>query len=160
MFNEVNTRIRLVRSKDAFCLLAHGGEAYKIKILNVVLFFRKVKISPSVFLAHAKALENNLAKYPIRRVVCKTFTVPTRSLDASHEKLFSGQLPTRIVIGCIDNEAFNGSVARNPFNFKHFSLNEIALYLDGHQQAIKPMQTDFTARQFIGAYMGMCCRQR
>jgi hypothetical protein len=117
-----------------------------------VLFIRKVKISPSVFLAHAKALENNLAKYPIHRVVCKTFTVPTGNLDASHEKLFSGQLPTRIVIGCIDNEAFNGSVVRNPFNFKHFSLNEIALYLDGHQKAIKPMQTDFTARQFNWAY--------
>jgi hypothetical protein len=34
-------------------------------------------------------------------------------------------------------------------------LNEIAVYLDGHQQAIKPMQTNFTARQFIGAYMGL-----
>jgi hypothetical protein len=127
----------------------------KSKIVDVVLVIRKVKISPSVFLAHAKTLENGLVKYPIRRVVCKTFTVPAGNLDATHEKLFSGQLPTRIVIGCIDNEAFNGSVARNPFNFKHFSLTEIALYLDGHQQAIKPMQTNFTARQYIGAYMGL-----
>jgi hypothetical protein len=155
MLNEVNTRIRLVRSKDAFCLMAHGGDAYKIKIVDVVLVIRKVKISPSVFLAHAKTLENGLVKYPIRRVVCKTFTVPAGNLDATHEKLFSGQLPTRIVIGCVDNEGFNGAVGRNPFNFKHFSLNEIALYLDGHQRAIKPVQTNFAARQFIGAYMGM-----
>jgi hypothetical protein len=155
MLNEVNTRIRLVRSRDAFCLMASGATAYKIKIVEAVLFIRKVKISPSVFLAHAKGLESKLVKYPIRRVVCKSFTVPAGNLDASHEKLFSGQLPTRIVIGCVDNEAFNGSVARNPFNFKHFSLNEIALYLDGHQQAIKPVQTNFTAGQFIGAYMGL-----
>jgi hypothetical protein len=153
MLNEVNTRIRLVRSKDAFCLMAHGATPYKITIVDAVLFIRKVKISPSVFLAHAKTLEHGTAKYPIRRVVCKTFTVPTGNLDACHEKLFSGQLPTRIVIGCVDNAAFNGAVGRNPFNFKHFSLNEIAVYLDGHQQAIKPMQTNFAAGQFM--YMGM-----
>jgi hypothetical protein len=151
MLNEVNTRTRLVRSKDAFCLMAHGGEAYKVKIVNVVLFIRKVKISPSVFLAHAKALEINLAKYAIRRVLCKTFTVPTGNLDASHEKLFSGQQPTRIVIGCIDNEALIGSVARNPFNFKHFSLNEIALYPDGRQQAINPVAGGPPARASAGA---------
>jgi hypothetical protein len=155
MLNEVNTRIRLVRSKDAFCLMAVGATAYKTKIVEAVLVIRKVKISPSVFLAHAKTLEHGTAKYPIRRVVCKTFTVPNGNLDASHEKLFSGQLPTRIVIGCVDNDAFNGVVGSNPYNFKHFSLTEISLYLDGHQQAIKPVQTNFGAGQFIGAYMGM-----
>jgi hypothetical protein len=81
--------------------------------------------------------------------------MPNRNLDACHEKLFSGQLPTHIVIGCVDIEAFNGVVGCILFNFKHFSLTEIALYLDGHQQAIKPVQTNFTAGQFIGAYMGM-----
>jgi hypothetical protein len=108
-----------------------------------------------VFLAHAKTLENGTAKYSIRCVACKTFTVPTWNLDASHQKLFSDQLPTRVVITCVDNEALNGVVGCNPFNFKHFSLTEIAHYMDGHQQAIKPVQTNFAAGQLIGAFMGM-----
>ena len=73
----------------------------KVMITKTVTSVRKVKLSPSVFLAHAKALENGTAKYPIRRVVCKTFR------DISHEKLFSGQLPTRVVVGLVTNEAFN-----------------------------------------------------
>jgi len=99
------------------------------------MFMRKVKLSPSVFLAHAKALENgSAAKYQIRRAVCKPVTAPTGFRDVSHEKLFSGQLPTRIVIGLVGNEAFKSAFAINPFNFRHFNLMEISVYTDGEQQ--------------------------
>jgi len=62
-----------------------------------------------VFLAHAKALEVGNVKFPIRRAVSKTFTIPAGNRDATQGNLFNGQLPTRIVIGCVDNEAFNGA---------------------------------------------------
>ena len=62
-----------------------------------------------MFLAHAKALEVGNVKFPIRRAVCKTFTISAGNLDATQENLLNGQLPTRIVIGCVDNEAFNGA---------------------------------------------------
>jgi len=81
-----------------------------------------------------KTLERSPAKYPIRRVVCKSFTIPQNYLDVSHDKLFSGQLPTHIVIGLVDNRACNGDRQRNPFNFQHFNLNDIAVYLDGQQR--------------------------
>jgi len=54
MLNEVGVKIKLVRSYDAFCLM---GTA-KAKILHASLFVRKVKLMPSVFLAHAETLEN------------------------------------------------------------------------------------------------------
>jgi len=109
-----------------------------------VLLVRKVKLSPSVFPAHAK--------YPIRRVVCKTFTVPNGFRDVSHEKLFSGQLPTRIVIGLVNNQAFNGSRDRNPFNFQHFNATEISIYLDGQQQSgIKLIALNYADRHYIRA---------
>ncbi|MCP4502617.1 MAG: hypothetical protein GY822_21935 [Deltaproteobacteria bacterium] len=149
MLNEVGVRIKLVRSKNAFCVMGAG----KVAITHASLFVRKVKILPSVFLAHAKTLERGTAKYPIRRVVCKSFAIPQNYLDVSHEKLFSGQLPTRIVIGLVTNRAFNGHVESNPFNFQHFNLSEIALYLDGQQQhAIRPIQPDYEHRLYIRAY--------
>ena len=48
-----------------------------------------------------------------------------------------------------------GAFGQNPFNFKHFSLNEIALYLDGQQHSIKPLAMNFAAHQFIHAYKGL-----
>ena len=82
----------MVRSKDAFCLM--GATACQVKILHAYMFVRKVKLMPSVFLTHAKTLESGTAKYPIRRVVCKSFAVPQNYLDLSHEKLFSGHAST------------------------------------------------------------------
>jgi len=107
----------------------------------------------SVFLAHAKALENSTAKYPIKRVVCTAFAIPQNYLDANYEKVFSGQLPKRIVVGLVDNRAFNGDRTRNPFNFQHFDLAEISLYLDGQQQhALKPIQPSFGNGLYVRAY--------
>lgn len=155
--SDVGLRIRLVRSKDAFSLMSDvPADAFKVKILDCKLFVRKVKLSPSVFLAHAKALENSNAKYPVRRVICKTFTVPRGNLDFTQENLFSGQLPTRLVIGCVDNDAFNGTYTKNPFNFKHYNLSQIKLYLDGQQQHhIKPLEPNYANQQYIGAYMSL-----
>jgi len=149
MVNEVGVKIKLIPSKNAFCVMGAG----KVVITHASLFVRKVKIMSSVFLAHAKTLERGTAKYPIKRVVCKSFAIPQHYLDVSHEKLFSGQLPTRVVIGLVSNQAFNGHADRNPFNFQHFSLSEIALYLDGQQQhAVRPIQPDYEHEQYIRAY--------
>lgn len=151
--NDVNIKVRLVRNKDAFCLMSSvQAAAFKVRILECKLYVRKVKLSPSVFLAHAKALEVGNVKLPIRRAVCKTFTIPAGNLDASQESLFSGQLPTRIVIGCVDNDAFNGLYGKNPFNFKHMNLSQLKVYLDGQQHSVKPLEMNFATHQYINAY--------
>jgi hypothetical protein len=153
MMNEVNVKLKLSRSKDEFSLMWTGDNAFRVFIVSASLFVRKVKISPSVFLAHAKTLENGMAKYPIKRVICKAFTVPTGYRDVTSERLFSGTLPTRVIIGCVDNDAFNGNKAKNPFNFKNFDLTELSVYLDGQQQTIKPLKCNYASNQFISAYM-------
>ena len=155
MLNEVNTKIKLIRSKNAFCLLSDAD--VKVKILSATLHVRKVKLIPSVFLAHAKALEHSNAKYPIRRVVCKAFTIPRGLLDASHEKLFSGQLPCRLVVGLVKNTAFNGILAENPFNFENFEVNEVSVYLDGRQQqAIRPLKPDYgDNKNYVGSFLSL-----
>ena len=138
LLNDINVKVRLVRNKDSFCLMGAVDATFKIRIVDCELHVRKVRLSPSVFVAHAKALEKGNAKYPIKRTVCKTFTIPAGNLDASQESLFSGQLPTRIVIGCVQNRGFNGAHNLNPFNFEHFNLTQVKLYLDGQQHSIKP----------------------
>jgi len=154
MINEVGVKIKLTRSRDDFCLM--GAMVGKMQIVQASMFVRKVKLMPSVFLAHAKTLERSPAMYPIPRVVCKSFTIPQNYLDVNHEKLFSGQLPTRIVIGLVDNRAYNGDRQRNPFNFQHFNLNEIAVYLDGQQQhVVRLVIPDYGHGLYIRAYNSM-----
>jgi len=64
MLDEVGIKIKLIRSKNDFCVMKYG----KVVITHASLFVRKVKIMPSVLLAHAKTMEQGTTKYPIRVV--------------------------------------------------------------------------------------------
>ena len=153
LLNGIEIKLRLIRSKKEFCLQGVGD--YKITLKDVGLYCRKVKHSDAVRLAHAKALQLGTAKYPLRRVEVKTFTIPQGNLTSTKENLFLGQLPKRVVVGCIDNDAFNGSLAKNPFNFKHNDINFLALYKDGEQIPSLPFQPNFTNKQFIRSYLSL-----
>ena len=77
ILNEVYVKVRLVRNRDSFYLMSsEANPCYNVNLISAVLLVHKVQLSPSVFLAHAIALASGIAKYPIRRVVCKTYTIP------------------------------------------------------------------------------------
>merc|ERR1712237_105307 len=104
---------------------------------------------------HINALNKTSAKYPIRRVETKVFSIPKGNLSANQENLFLGQLPKRVVIGLVENTAFSGDSSKNPFNFEHFSTDFLALYLDGNQIPSKPLQPDFDNNLYTRSYVSL-----
>ena len=65
LLNGVDLHVKLIRSKEEFCLMsATANAAYQIVLQECALFVRKVRVSPSVMLGHAKALEKGTAKLP------------------------------------------------------------------------------------------------
>jgi len=75
--------------------------------------------------------------------------------DVTFEKVVTGQFPTRLVVGLVSNTAFNGSRRHNPFNFQHYNLLEIAVYLDGQQQhVLKQIQPNYEGNQVQLAVLG------
>ena len=116
LINGVEMRVRLVRSKDAFCPMDSTNDGrFGIKIKEATLIVRRIKINPGIFIAHANTLAKATAKYPITRVEVKTFTLHTGILGDSIDNAILGQLPKRIIIGFVDNRAFNGNRTLNPF---------------------------------------------
>ena len=153
----VEMKLKLHRSKDAFCLMSPAdGAAFKVRILEAMLHVRQVKVSPTVALAHAKALEKTTAKYPVTRVLIKSFTIPQGDLSVSRENVFLGQLPKRIIVGLVNNASLNGTYKLNPFNFHHYNVNKIGVNVDGHQlPSSRPLTPKFSAgggKEYIQAY--------
>ena len=104
LLNGVDVKIRLVRSKDAFSLMAGGANPdYKVRIVEAILFARKAVLSPTVQMAHIKALAKGTAKYPLRPVDCQVYSIPQGAMSHTHENLFLGTLPKRLILWCIDN---------------------------------------------------------
>ena len=69
--------------------------------------------------------------------------------------MFLGQLPKRLIIGCVDSNALNGIITKNPFDFKHYKINFVALNMDGREIPSKPLQPDFENAGYIRSYMGL-----
>ena len=101
----------------------------------------------------SKALQHATAKYLLQRVEVKSFTVPTGNRSITKQNLFLGQLPTQLVVGVVDNEAYNGVITKSPFYFKHNNINFMTIYQDAVQIPSKPLQPDFTNDRFIRSYL-------
>jgi hypothetical protein len=55
----------------------------------------------------------------------------------------------------VDNRTYNSDRERNLFNFRHFSLTEIGIYLDLQLYGLKPLKLDFAAGRYVAAYAGL-----
>lgn len=153
LLNMVDIKIKLIRSKPEFCLIGNSG--YKVILDRISLLVRKVRVSPGVILGHAKALEKDTAKYPINRVLCKVFSIPKGNMSLVQDNVFVGQIPKRLIIGCVENDAYHGTFNKNPFDFKHFNLNFIAVYVDGQPVPHNPLELNFSQKQYIRAYQNL-----
>ena len=85
----------------------------------------------------------------------KTFTDPQGNLSWVKENVCFGQLPKRMVVGLVDNTAFNGQFNKNPFRFQNYGIDFIAIYKDGEHIFSKPPQPDFARNQFVGSYLSL-----
>lgn len=154
LLNNVDVKIRLIPSKNTFNIMA-AGDNFKSIISHASMFVRKVRLNPAVTLSHAKALERGTAKYPLKRVVVKTFSIPRGNVSVVQDNLFLSQTPNRLVIGLVDSAAFNGESTSNPFNFQTLGLSFLSLYLDGKQVPSKPLQPNFVTGQYVRSFFNL-----
>jgi len=126
LLNNIDVKLVLTRSADRFCLLSDGVEA-TVCIEDTFLRIRRVKISNAVMLAHAMALEQTTAKYPIKRVLVKPFVIPTNSSMFTISGIHFGIMPTRVVMGFVRTSSFSGVFKEDPFYFNHIGVSYLNL---------------------------------
>lgn len=156
LIDNVDVEFKFTKNKDEFCLMGKPG--YKIKIEDFVLNVRKVKVSDKVLLAHAMALEKANAFYPISRVDVQGRTINMGVTSDKFENIVKGPLPQRIIIGMVESEAYNGSLARNPFNYQHFNLQELSVSIDGENSPYQPLTFNYKDNnnlQYIRGYYSL-----
>jgi hypothetical protein len=154
ILSNCDLRLRFVRSKEAFMLQSSLDTAnYKVCIDNARLCVRKVKLSNERAFEIERSLAANSigATYPIKRVEVKTFTIPSNT-TSSTQTLYTGRLPSRIILGMVTNTAANGSYKENPFNFQHFKIKVLALNVNGKSIPGSAIDMDFSKNEYLKAY--------
>ncbi|KMQ81790.1 hypothetical protein RF55_25202, partial [Lasius niger] len=112
--------------KDCFCRYDWKTPSRHVSPRKAFIEVRKVRVNPGVVLGHAKSLEKTTAKYPIERVICKAYSIPTGNMCFVQDNIFVGQMPRRLVVAFVDNDAFNGNYKKSPFEFEHYDITFIA----------------------------------
>ena len=131
------------------------ADIYKIKIKNLALFVRNVQLSPAVRMGHVKALEKTSCKYPIWCVEVKVDTIPRGNMNYVQDNMFLGLLPKRLVIGCVDSDALNGTITKIPFYFRHYKINFVALNVDGRHIPAKRYNPTLKTEVILGVIWDM-----
>ena len=155
MINMVDIKIKMIRSKPEFCLVSPTGNGYKVVLEHASMFIRKVKVNPAVSIAHAKALEKTSCKYPIDRVICKTYSIAKGSYSFLQDNVFLGLMPKRVILTCVGNAAMNGDYTQNPYLFSHHNANSVSIYVDGQPVPTKPLELNFSSKNYVRAYYSL-----
>ena len=131
LLDGVDLHLKLNQSHHSFNLMGVEAADFVVCLHNVSLFVRKVKISPSIKVSHAKALAIAPGKYVTCRVEMKTCTIQPNGYTLVQENPFLGALSRRMTFAFIKLTAVNDVYIQNPFNLEHFGNNFIALFVNG-----------------------------
>ena len=161
LLSNLDMKIKLYPNRDNFVLVtpapAHGADQvnYKIVIMEAKLIVQSLLVSPSLSYAHNQMLQKCNARYPIMRTSIKIITVPRGQSGIMQDNIYLGKIPSRVVMAMVTDAAMAGGYQQNPFNFQHFGLNYLAMYVNGDMVPNRPYQPDFAHNKYLREYSSL-----
>ena len=152
----VQLRFEIERNSDAFALLSDVGDdvTFEFEMKDSTIEFDKMIPTPD-YLNH---FEKNILQEPLVYSYDKSqihyFPYPANVNDLSIYSMFhTDNLPSYLVFGLVDNDAFDGSLSKNPYNFQHFDLKEFYLLVNGNSVPTQPVKLDITSMDYHHTYV-------
>ena len=151
--------LELHRSPNDFVIMNFTGadpvQKYTLEVTDMKWYVRKLEVTGSVNLGIESVLSRTPAKYPLRRIEMSNMYISDGRYSVPTTPVFNGQLPRRLVIGFIEEDAFFGNQKKSPFAFKHHNVKEISIQAGGYVFPRAPIKADFGNDQYVRAYVQM-----
>ena len=156
LLNGVSLNIKLFQANDNFRLLTPLEEKeYKLVITNAILKVCQVTVHPAMILAHDKTLSETPAVYPFWSSNVKSFTISPGSQTFMIDNIYHGNVPSKIIIGFVTNDAYSGNIRLNPFNFTHANVNNLEITVNGIPVPHRPLKPNFANNDYIPSYLSL-----
>lgn len=159
ILNQVAINVRLTRARPEFCLMTKEATPdFKVVIEDIILKACKVQVNPAVIYGHAEILKTVNAKYPYTKTEVKQIAIAAGTVNFNQDQLFHNLRPNRVVVGFVNALGAAGDYTKNPFNFEHFNLNLIGMFVDNVPVTGNVMRLNFnatTGRTIIPAFNNM-----
>ena len=140
--------IRMVPHQPKFYLTVPDGINVTVELIDPRLDVHRSKITEQQLKGHQAALAVGTAKYPICRTEVIPFNLTKDYVDFMQDNLISGQIPRRCFVMFVSNDAFNGSLKEEPFQFENYNISYICMYVDGTMYPSRPYSPNFDKNLF------------
>ena len=153
LLNGVEVQIKLWPCKHSFTLLTSEDDPdYKISIVDAVFKVCKVTLKPEVNIVHNELLTKSPIEYAFERTQIKVFNISSGEYSFRFDDVYSGDIPSFLVLGLISSKAYTGDYKSNPFNFVHKNLNSLGIYINDEALPARPMVLNFNEENYMEAY--------
>jgi hypothetical protein len=153
LLNQIDMRYTLTRNPASLVVVAADGVTPRLELQDATLLVRKINISPSIMLAHAKILGTTTAKYNYKRVELQNFTLSSGIFQRTIENMFLNKIPSRIIFGLVKNSAYSGALKENCFNFENFDVSQITLSINGKIVGSTPYKLNYGENSYMLPYI-------
>lgn len=126
---------------------------YKIQYEDMVLYVKRYTLDPSVVEYHQDLLRKNLGRYqyPVFNHSCKSWSIPKEASNFS-EILYTGKIPSRIIVVMIASEAYNGSIEKDRLTFEDFGVTSATISLAGDSKFERTINLDTANSNVLEGY--------
>lgn len=139
----IDLRVNFTLASPSFSLFGPDENSKgTIKIKEATLYITHVAVNPSLSLLHHQMLSKRNVNIPFMKTDLKNITVAAGLQTIVLDNIFTGRLPTFLMIALVENASFAGRYDKNPFNFARFNIK--SLQLIKNQQLIPPEPLEFS----------------
>lgn len=141
---------------DNFMLIqdAAAAKTFRFELKDLRLFVKTLNLHDGLSLDIANRLESQPARYGLRRTMLKSLLISKGDTEFS-ANLYIEEVPRRLIIALVANDAFSGDKNKSPFNFEHFNLREISVFANGQTYPQTPYSLDYAGNRYVRAYHDM-----
>ena len=152
-------KFEMVPKNDDYTLLTTKRDSKaKLVIKKIQLELYMVQIAPRwgeainiLFSGRNKenkqVLENPLpVRYPMQKIKVVKKHFPSNSTTYQFDDVFTGLVPSRMVVGHVLQSAYLGDKQQNPFYFQHFNMKSISVTLNNK---IQKLEVDFNKGKYM-----------
>lgn len=149
----VDVGITLWPNKNEFKIMSNV--ACKTVIENIYLDVCKVQVNKYCMSGHKAALEMSNGMYPLQKTVIIVKELAGGSRGQSWEDIFQGYVPSKMVVGMVDSNAFSGDFTKNPLRFQHFDIDSLGFTVNGEPTPREAFQYDMEKGLFVDAFQSL-----
>ena len=149
----VNVGITLWPTKNAFRLISEAN--CKLVIEDIYLDVCKVQVNKYCMTGHQAGLEIANGKYPLQKTILIAKEIGSGSHGQTFDDLFQGYVPTKMVVGMVNSEAFSGNFQKNPLQFRHYDIDFMGFTVNGVPTPRDPFIYDMDNELFVEAWSSL-----